>query len=45
MPNETLRMSVESTADAITWLTDWHAALEQARATRKVVLLEVLKDP
>jgi len=29
----------------IAWRTDWDAALDQARATRKVVLIDVAKDP
>lgn len=29
----------------IAWLTDWDAALAVARATRKVVLIDVWKDP
>jgi hypothetical protein len=29
----------------ITWLTDWDAALAAARATRRVVLVDVWKDP
>jgi hypothetical protein len=32
-------------APAITWLTDWDAALAEARAIRKVVLIDVIKDP
>jgi hypothetical protein len=30
---------------ATAWLTDWDAALAQARATRRVVLIDVWKDP
>jgi hypothetical protein len=30
---------------AIDWLTDWDAALTQARATKRVVLIDVWKDP
>ena len=29
----------------IAWLTDWDAALARARAERKVVLIDVFKDP
>lgn len=31
--------------DGIDWLTDWDAALTVARATRKVILIDVSKDP
>jgi hypothetical protein len=37
-------MTADVPAD-IAWLTDWSAALEQARVTRKVVLVDVWKDP
>jgi hypothetical protein len=30
---------------AITWLTDWTTALDVARTTRKVMLIDVWKDP
>jgi hypothetical protein len=29
----------------ILWLTDWDAALAQARATRRPLLIDVWKDP
>ena len=29
----------------IRWLTDWDAALAEARATRRPVLIDVWKDP
>jgi hypothetical protein len=29
----------------ITWLTEWDAALAEARTTRRVVLVDVSKDP
>jgi hypothetical protein len=29
----------------IAWRTGWDAALDEARATRKVVLIDVAKDP
>jgi hypothetical protein len=32
-------------AAPISWLTDWDAALAEARATRRVVLVDVWKDP
>ncbi len=31
--------------DPIRWLTDWNAALAEARATRRPVLIDVWKDP
>jgi hypothetical protein len=31
--------------EPIRWLTDWEAALAQARATRRPVLIDVWKDP
>ena len=36
---------VDRDAAPIAWLTDWHAALSAARASRKVVLIDVWKDP
>jgi hypothetical protein len=30
---------------AIVWLTNWDAALQEARATGLVVLIDVWKDP
>ena len=30
---------------AVVWLTDWDSALADARRTRKVVLIDVWKDP
>lgn len=30
---------------AIPWLTDWDAALAEARRTRRVVLIDIGKDP
>jgi hypothetical protein len=29
----------------ISWLNDWDAALAEARASRRVVLIDVWKDP
>lgn len=29
----------------IAWRTDWDAAFAEARAARKVVLIDVVKDP
>jgi hypothetical protein len=29
----------------VAWLTDWDAALAEARASRRVVLIDVWKDP
>ncbi|MEA2595760.1 MAG: hypothetical protein QOF01_2229 [Thermomicrobiales bacterium] len=29
----------------IVWLTNWDTALAEARATRRVVLIDVWKDP
>ena len=34
-----------SSAAPISWLTDWDAALDQARATRRPLLIDVWKDP
>ena len=31
--------------DQIVWLTDWDAALAQARTTRRPLLIDVWKDP
>jgi len=33
------------TGSPITWLTDWDAALAEARRLRRVVLIDVWKDP
>lgn len=30
---------------AIVWLTGWDAALAEARASKRVVLIDVWKDP
>lgn len=30
---------------AIVWLTDWDAALTEARSSRRAVLIDVFKDP
>lgn len=38
-------MSEERDPPSIAWLTDWDAALRQARDLRKVVLIDVGKDP
>ena len=37
----------DATDDSIPigWLTDWDAALAEARATRRPVLIDVWKDP
>ena len=35
----------QRTLTPVAWLTDWHAALVAARAERKVVLVDVWKDP
>ena len=37
--------SVDPDSASIAWLTDWDAALAAARASRKVVLIDVWKDP
>jgi hypothetical protein len=34
-----------STLTSINWLTDWDEALAEARRTRKVILIDVMKDP
>ena len=34
-----------ATSAPIAWLTDWDAALAAARTSRKVVLIDVWKDP
>ena len=36
---------VDSAAASIAWLTDWDTALAAARASRKIVLIDVWKDP
>lgn len=35
----------ELIADELSWRRDWDAALAEARASRRVVLIDVGKDP
>ena len=37
--------TAEPDTPGVSWLTDWDAALVAARTERKVVLIDVWKDP